>query len=78
MPEEKFQRFLKEMDTDNSGNISFVEFAVAIRSFMKRKYEAGASGESGSSDLHSLSVQGPPGEKGIYLLKYLEKLEKIR
>lgn len=58
MPEEKFQVFLKEIDTDGSGNISFHEFAAAMRSFIKKKNEFANSTES------HLSVQSTE-ESGV-------------
>jgi len=60
MSEDRFQQFLKELDTDGSGNISFAEFSVAIRSFIKKKHDLHTEAE--------LSVQsGPSGEAGVDL-----------
>jgi len=72
MPEEKFQKFLKELDTDNSGNISFQEFAVAIRVFIKRKHE---HLENTSDTVYNLSVQGVP-EHGVPLASSSEEGKK--
>lgn len=53
MTEERFQKFLKEIDTDGSGAISFQEFAVAIRTFIKRKHEHLET----TTEAYNLSVQ---------------------
>jgi len=54
MPEEKFQALLREIDTDNSGNISFPEFAAAMKNWVQRKNEFHTSGKG---DIGLLSVQ---------------------
>jgi len=54
MSEDRFQALLKEIDTDNSGNISFTEFAVAMRSFIQKKNELI---ESGDVSMLSVNVQ---------------------
>jgi len=53
MPEERFQTLLREIDTDNSGNISFPEFAAAMKAWIQKKNELHASG----GEIHLLSVQ---------------------
>jgi len=44
MSEEKFQAFLKEIDSDGSGTIEFKEFAVAMKRFVSAKADHEAGG----------------------------------
>jgi len=39
MTEERFATFLKEIDTDGSGTVSFKEFEVAMKEYIRRKNE---------------------------------------
>jgi len=56
MTEDRFQALLREIDTDNSGNISFVEFAAAMKGFVQRKNDHYASS---GTEIDLLSVQQP-------------------
>jgi hypothetical protein len=65
MPEDKFQVLLKEIDTDGSGNISFNEFAAAMKAWIQKKNELAASGHG---DIDLLSVQQPVTHDGTYAI----------
>lgn len=54
MPEDKFDIFLKEIDTDGNGTINFKEFSAAIRQFLANKAEHFLHH---SKDEYSLTVQ---------------------
>jgi len=56
MSEDKFQTFLKEMDTDGSGAISFKEFAVAMKAFIEQKNKHIAEGDYASAEVNENSV----------------------
>jgi len=61
MPEDKFQAFLKEIDTDGSGTISFKEFCVAMKGFIASKSRKGSVVNDGSIALSSISSAASSG-----------------
>eukprot|EP01111_Echinosteliopsis_oligospora_P001100 TRINITY_DN1146_c0_g1_i1.p1 TRINITY_DN1146_c0_g1~~TRINITY_DN1146_c0_g1_i1.p1 ORF type:complete len:544 (-),score=160.34 TRINITY_DN1146_c0_g1_i1:89-1720(-) len=52
MSEERFATFLKEIDTDNSGTVSFKEFEVAMKEYIRRKNEHSSQGIPMSIQTH--------------------------